>query len=131
MTVDPTATRQIYLQAWQKALNNEPLTHMETIIVEIITRHPEYHALLSSPHVLSQTFALEENPFFHLSLHVALAEQIQANRPAGIVDLYQKLLTKYGSQTLTEHKMIECLVTTLQQGFGNETLYLQTLQRLI
>ena len=44
---DPSALRKVYYDAWQKALSQQVLTPMESIIVDIIQRHPEYHELFS------------------------------------------------------------------------------------
>ncbi|MDE5005298.1 DUF1841 family protein, partial [Francisella tularensis subsp. holarctica] len=42
------------------------------------------------------------NPFLHISLHLAIIEQIQTNRPFCISNVYQQLLVKYNND---EHKV--------------------------
>lgn len=135
---DPTALRKVYYDAWQKALQHQPLTPMESIIVDIIQRHPEYHALFSLEtfeEFKNEKFSLDHNPFFHLGLHVALLEQVGADRPAGIKQHFQRLLAKYQDQTLVEHKMIDCLAKILVENFqrpdpDHEKRYLESIARI-
>ncbi|MBN9288984.1 MAG: hypothetical protein BGO43_08140 [Gammaproteobacteria bacterium 39-13] len=137
---DPTALRKVYFDAWQKTLQNLPLTPMEAIISDIIKRHPEYQPIFSDPEnfndLQNEKFALDHNPFFHLGLHVTIAEQVGANRPLGIRPLYQRLLKKYGDQNQAEHKMMECLARILVDSFQqsnsvNEKRYLEAIRRLL
>lgn len=130
------AYRQAFYEAWQKYLKQLPLTILENQMVEIILLHPEYHDLLSNIEQLQkQEFELEENPFFHMSLHMAIREQIRSNRPQGIALIHKQLLQKYVDQTDVEHKMITCLAQTLWQAqqTGNppeETDYLNKLKSI-
>ncbi len=111
------AYRQAFYEAWQKYLKQLPLTILENQMVEIILIHPEYHDLLSNNEQLQkQEFKLEENPFFHMSLHMAIREQIRSDRPKGIALIHQQLLQKYVDQADVEHKMITCLAQTLWQA---------------
>lgn len=137
---DPLALRKVYFEAWQKELKNLPLSAMEAMIVDIIKRHPEYHAIFSHAEnfgtLQAQKFQLDHNPFFHLALHVTIAEQVSANRPPGIQDLFQRLMKKTRDQTEAEHKMMECLARVLVDNFqhdngSNEAMYLESIQRLL
>lgn len=137
---DPKALRKVYFDAWQKELNKLPLSAMEAIIVDIIARHPEYQPIFNQTEnfeaLQDEKYALDHNPFFHLALHVAIAEQVGANRPIGIRKLYKQLLKKYGDQTVAEHKMIECLAKILVDSFShdsanNDQMYLAELKRLL
>src|SRR5690242_16311262 len=118
---DPRALRQVYFDAWQKELHQQPLSPMEAIIVDVINRHPEYQPIFSEPESFNdlqhEKFALDHNPFFHLALHVTIIEQIMSNRPQGIKDQYERLLKKSGDKTEVEHKMMECLARILVEGF--------------
>lgn len=136
---DPVAMRKVYYEAWQKALQSLPLSPMEAIIVDIIKRHPEYHPIFTQENfeqLQTEKFALDGNPFFHLALHVTVAEQIGADRPQGIRDLYTKLLKKYQDQTIAEHKMIECLAHILVESFmkdsaSTEEQYIEAIKKLL
>lgn len=136
----PASMRKVYFDAWQKELKSLPLTPMEAIIVDIIKRHPEYHPIFSHQESFenfqAEKFAIDGNPFFHLALHVTICEQVGADRPQGIRELYQKLLKKHHDQTLTEHKMMECLARVLVENFqqdsaSNEQKYLEMIKRLL
>jgi len=137
---EPSALRKVYFEAWQKSLANQPLSDMENIIVDIISRHPEYHALFSQKKnfqgALNENYALDHNPFFHLALHVTIAEQVGADKPTGVRELYFKLLNKCGCPTETEHLMMECLAKILVTSFqsneaADEAHYLTALQALL
>src|SRR5574340_745819 len=103
------AYRQTFIIAWQKHLKKLPLETIEAQLIEIILKHPEYHSLLDEKTSGEQEFALDENPFFHMSLHLALREQVHTNRPNGIATLYQQLITKYSDAHDVEHRMMTCL----------------------
>ena len=57
--------------------------------------HPEYHALLEAPDgSLDREYLPDQgdvNPFLHLSLHLALAEQLAIEQPPGIRAHYARL----------------------------------------
>ncbi|TAK77285.1 MAG: DUF1841 family protein [Gammaproteobacteria bacterium] len=108
------AYRQAFFIAWQKWQKKLPLEAVEAQLVEIIIQHPEYHALLEKPEAYQyQEFSLEENPFFHMSLHLAIREQIHTNRPAGIAQLYQQLIQTSQPHEV-EHSMMTCLAQVMQ-----------------
>ncbi len=133
---DREAYRQAYFIAWQKYKKNSFLEPLEAQMVDIILAHPEYHRLLENEDALhAQEYALEENPFFHMSLHMALREQIKLNRPKGIKPLHETLLIKYQDTHALEHQMITCLAQILWQAqqtntMPDETDYLNKLREL-
>jgi hypothetical protein len=133
------AYRQTFFLAWQKHLKKLPLEPLETALVKIILLHPEYHSLIEQPATYQQQeFNTEENPFFHLSLHLALQEQINTNRPAGIQALYQHLISqteRYDHPHQIEHEMMHCLAQMMwkmqQTGLMiSEEEYLAALKKL-
>ena len=79
-TPSRSEAREFFFTAWAKYRAAAPLTDLERIVVEIVTLHPEYHALLESrERNLDADFTPDGgqlNPFLHLSLHLGLAEQI-------------------------------------------------------
>ena len=96
--------RQHYRQAWQKHLGKKPLSPLEAQIVDVIALHPEYQAeILSDKHYLPEHG--ETNPFLHLGLHIAIQEQVQTNRPQGITQIYQTLLSKQQDPHHVQHLM--------------------------
>ncbi|RLA11315.1 MAG: DUF1841 domain-containing protein, partial [Gammaproteobacteria bacterium] len=104
--------RQVYLKVWQKMQGQSLLEPMEAIIADIIQLHPEYHPLLKVGESATQKdFSPENgqtNPFLHMGMHITLREQSASDRPAGIQDIYQKLVQQKGIHD-AEHAMIECL----------------------
>ncbi|MFI4938396.1 MAG: DUF1841 family protein [Candidatus Berkiellales bacterium] len=137
---DPIALRKVYYDAWQKHLQGVVLSAMEAIIVDIIERHPEYQPIFADPkgfeEFQQEKFQLDHNPFFHLALHVTIAEQVGADRPTGIQAIYTQLLHKFGDKTKAEHKMMDCLARILVTSFqknqpANEQDYLGALQTLV
>jgi len=58
------------------------------IAADIVAMHPEYHALLETGEAaLAREWTPEDgetNPFLHLSLHLAIEEQLSIDQPPGI-----------------------------------------------
>lgn len=126
--------RNVFLNAWRKHLEKTVMEPLEAQLVDIILMHPEYHNLLTQVEVAEKDFP-EGNPFLHLSLHMALLEQINTNRPAGIQAIHQALCIRLGDKHQAEHKMIDCLAQILWQAqktgiAPNEQTYLETLRTL-
>lgn len=101
----------------EKYQHQQPLEAVEQQLINAILLHPEYHALLSSPKKIQhQEFAIEENPFFHLSLHVAIFEQIKMDKPLGIRDIYLTAKTKLDDEHAVLHAMMACLSEMLAKA---------------
>ena len=139
-TQDRTRTRQLFRSAWQKFVNEDTLEPLEKQIVDLLKDHPEYHSLLTaSDNLLDHDFTAEdgsENPFLHLSLHLALREQVGTDRPAGIASITRSLLLKHGDGHTVEHLMIERLGLFLweaqrQSRAPDEQAYLHSLRELL
>lgn len=109
--------RQMYVEAWRKHRQQQPLQPLEAQIADVIALHPEYHAPLEAADALLDKDWLPEggasNPFLHMGLHLAIRDQIATDRPAGISSAYQLLLRKHGSRHDAEHHMIEYLAEAL------------------
>ena len=111
---------------------------MQEIVANIVELHPEYHQLLENEEIVDKDFSAEtgeSNPFLHMSMHIALHEQISTDRPAGIHDCYQQLCILYGGPHDAEHAMMECLGEALwtaqrNQTTPDETTYLECLKKL-
>lgn len=110
------AYRQVFFDVWQKHLKKLPLTAQESEILDIMLAHPEYHRLLDDPKTfLTQNFATEENPFVHMSLHIALREQLRMDRPSGIREIYQQYQQKFSAHD-AQHKMTGILANMLYEA---------------
>ena len=114
---DPTReqVRDLFFEAWRKYRAGEPLASgMESLVVDIVLLHPEYHEALSGPAKLREKdYTGESNPFLHMSLHLALEEQLSIDQPPGIAAAFQKLLFRFQNRHDALHEAIECLAETM------------------
>ncbi len=137
-TQDRNRLRDQFFTAWKKHRQEENLEPMEKQIVSLLEDHPEYHKLLEDTANLDKDFTPEHgemNPFLHLSLHLALREQVGTDRPKGIAAITRSLLMKHGDGHTVEHLMIDCLGEMLwdaqrQQRPPDELAYLEKLKML-
>lgn len=104
--------RSFFCEAWRKHLQRLPLVGAEVTAADIAARHPEYHALLEdSEGALAREWKPEDgqmNPFLHLSLHLAIHEQVSIDQPPGIRAAYQAIATRREPHA-AEHVLLECL----------------------
>jgi hypothetical protein len=105
--------RRFFCDAWAKHRRGSLLTPIEAIAVDWITRHPEYHADLSDAETaVAREFRIDDgrtNPFLHLAMHLAIAEQLSIDQPPGIVAAYRRLVTRRGDEHAAAHAVMECL----------------------
>ncbi len=90
--------RQFFVEAWQKHRSGQLLTPLETMAVDLAALHPEYHAALENPDYITADYTVEKgqsNPFLHLSMHLAINEQLSINQPPGIAETYKSLLSTH------------------------------------
>ena len=131
-----TQLRTTFLNAWGKQKKQQPLSALEQSIVTLIAEHPEYIAGIENMDAALETdYALDDNPFLHLSLHLSLQDQIQTNRPAGIQAIYHNLLKKYQDPHETQHRMMDVLAHLLLDAqktnkMPDESSYLKSLCEL-
>src|SRR5690554_5638137 len=91
--------RTFFTESWQKHLNNQVLTPLETMAVNWIQQHPEYHDELLREDALIAEYTVEAgqtNPFLHLSMHLAISEQLSIDHPPGIRAAHDALAHKVG-----------------------------------
>lgn len=112
--------RRFFIDAWRKYREKHPLEPIEAMAVEHILRHPEYHRLLEDEEGSLGRDWLPEmgetNPFLHLSLHLAISEQLSIDQPAGIVARYRNLLHRLGDEHAAQHAVMDCLVEMIWQA---------------
>ena len=139
-TQDRVRLRNFYRETYHKALRGESLEPLEELIADVIKEHPEYHHLFEgSDDKLDADFTPEDgqlNPWLHLSMHVALREQVGTDRPKGIADITRSLLLKHQDGHAVEHMMFECLGEVLWRaqrdgGSPDEAAYLSNLKALL
>ena len=106
--------REMFFGAWRKYREGVPLVGIDAGALEVILQHPEYHALLEAPERhRERDYNDEANPFLHMSLHLAIEEQLSIDQPPGIRSRWQALLARAGDRHEAAHHAIECLAETL------------------
>jgi hypothetical protein len=139
-TTNRAELRDVFFRAWQKHREQRPLEGIETAIVDVGLRHPEYHDLLDATDAggSSDYHATlgETNPFMHMGLHIAIAEQLSIDQPPGVRGCFQRLAARLPDSHAVEHAMMECLSETLwhAQRVGqapDQAAYLECLKRLV
>ena len=134
---DPTReqVRDTFFGAWRKYREGAPLVGIETIVLDVILAHPEYHALLSDPdRYRDEDYVDRPNPFLHMSLHMALEEQLSIDQPPGIAARFAKLLARTGDRHEALHEALECLAETVWRAQRDHlppdaAAYLECLER--
>ena len=105
--------RRFFCDAWTKHRQGSVLTPLEAIAVDWIEQHPEYHGeLADSDAAVTRNYSIEDgrtNPFLHLSMHLAIAEQLSVDQPPGIREAYRKLVQRRGDQHAAAHAVMDCL----------------------
>jgi hypothetical protein len=108
--------RQFLIDAWRKRVGKLPATALETLAADIVAMHPEYHALLTAADALTREWTPADgamNPFLHLSLHLAIEEQLSIDQPPGIRALFASRRTRHGDAHAALHDLLECLGETV------------------
>jgi len=105
--------RGFFFDAWRKYREGRPLEGLETVAVEVMLLHPEYHHALDDPdRFLDRDYTPENgqaNPFLHLSLHVAIEEQLAIDQPPGIRAEFERILADRGDRHDALHAVLDCL----------------------
>jgi len=106
--------RDTFFGAWRKHRAGEPTAGIESLALGVILLHPEYHGVLSLPGKFREKdYTDETNPFLHMSLHVALEEQLSIDQPPGIAARVRALVARHGDRHEALHQAIECLAETM------------------
>ena len=130
--------RRFLIDAWSKHQRQQPLSALENIAAGLIAMHPEYHATFEQPDRHAGRDYLPEtgdiNPFLHLSLHLAVAEQLAIDQPPGIRAQFERLRAARGDEHAALHAVLECLGEMIwsaqrQRTSPDAALYLACLER--
>jgi hypothetical protein len=109
--------RRFLADAWQKRRDGLPASALEVMAADIAELHPEYHDLLSGDETaLTREWTPEQgeaNPFLHLSLHLAVEEQLSIDQPPGIRAVFEQLSARRGDRHAALHVILECLGETV------------------
>ena len=139
MFFDPSRdeARNFLFESWRKRRAGELLTPLEDLAAQLISKHPEYFAVLENPQQHQDKDYLPEqgtaNPFLHLMMHLTIEEQISIDQPKGVRELFARLTQQLESEHDAQHRMMECLGEMIWQAQRNRTqpdaaIYLDCLQ---
>lgn len=106
--------REMFFATWRGFRQGMPLTGIQGLALEVILQHPEYHAVLDTPErYREKDYVDQTNPFLHMSLHLALEEQLSIDQPPGIRARWEALLARSGDRHEALHHALECLAETV------------------
>ena len=108
--------RNFFIDAWRKHRAREVLTPLETIAADILQNHPEYHKVVEDPESVERDFTPDDgqvNPFLHLSLHLAIEEQLSIDQPPGLRAAFDAACARHGERHAALHDVLECLGETM------------------
>lgn len=103
--------RDFFMTTWKKHQEKGILSPIESLALKWILEHPEYHVILSSDQSRAQDFKVQGgqvNPFLHLSMHLAIEEQISIDSPPGIRHVFEQISGRSTPHDAV-HEIMECL----------------------
>lgn len=128
--------RRFFFDVWKRYREAQQLTGIEAIALDVVLKHPEYQKILDLPErYLERDYPAEHgetNPFLHMSMHLALSEQLSIDQPAGVKAHYERLSMKFGGRHEAEHAVIDCLAEMIwraqrENGAPDAGVYLECL----
>jgi hypothetical protein len=115
--------RTFLFDLWEKHQAGTALSPLESVALSIILEHPEYHAMLSDrERYLDRDWKPEggeTNPFLHISMHLAIEEQVSIDQPPGIRAAVQALAQRHDSAHDARHDVMDCLAEVIWQAQRN------------
>ena len=112
--------RHFFFDAWRKYREREVLAALEDITVGVILLHPEYYPVLDDPERYRDREYRPEsgdtNPFLHMSMHLAIEEQLSIDQPPGIKAEFARIAARLGDRHAACHEVMECLAETVWQS---------------
>lgn len=103
--------RLFFIDAWKKYREKQILSPLEDMAVNLVQQHPEYHSLLENPESIDHDFTVDKgqtNPFLHLSMHLAIQEQLSIDQPPGIKAAHDRLVATLEPHEAA-HRIMEAL----------------------
>ena len=89
------------------------LSPLETVALYWMLKHPEYHKDFDHlESALAREYSVDDgrtNPFLHMSMHLAIAEQLSIDQPPGIRAVFRQLVARRGDEHAATHDVMECL----------------------
>ena len=115
--------REFFFGLWAKSRAGAELTALESMALALVMEHPEYQDVLADPERHRdrewRPEGGETNPFLHLSMHLAIEEQLSIDQPPGIREAVRRLAAKHDSEHDAWHAVMECLAELVWQAQRN------------
>lgn len=112
--------RRFFCGVYAKARSGQPLETMETLVLQWIEEHPEYHSdLADADAAVARAYTGAQgrsNPFLHLSMHLSISEQCSIDQPRGIRQAVELLTARMDSLHDAHHAAMDCLGTMLWES---------------
>lgn len=109
--------RQFLFDIWGKHKSGAALTDLERLTLSHLLDHPEYQPIFDAPErYLARDYHPvegETNPFLHLSMHLAISEQLSIDQPPGIRNAFTRLCQRLGDEHAAAHRVMDCLAETI------------------
>ena len=129
--------RRFFVDTWAKYRAGTPLEGLETVALQVILAHPEYRTALENPQDAERDYTVEAgapNPFLHMSLHLAIEEQLSIDQPPGLRAEYERIAAKSGDPHEAQHAVLDCLGETIwraqrEHGAPDAEAYLECVRR--
>jgi hypothetical protein len=130
--------RDFLFALWAKHRARAALTPLESLALSVVLEHPEYHPILEDREAnLEREWKPEggeTNPFLHLSMHLAIEEQVSIDQPPGMRAAVAALERRAGSAHDARHEVMDCLAEMVWQAQRNgvafdNAVYLDCLAR--
>ena len=131
--------RRFLIDAWRKFRAGEPISALERQAAEpdrAASGIPRDARAAAAPRRarFRAGGAATINPFLHLSLHLAVAEQLAIDQPPGIRAQFERLRAAKGDEHAALHAVLECLGEVIWQAQRTNAppdgaLYLDCLSR--
>ena len=117
--------RSFFVEAWRKRRSGAVASPMDAMAADWVASHPEYHADIESPGALDADYEVGQgrtNPFLHLSMHLAISEQLSIDQPPGIRAAFDALAARLDSPHDAAHEVMECLGRVIWESQRNGTM---------
>jgi Domain of unknown function (DUF1841) len=112
--------RRFFCDAWRKRRDGGVVSPLDALALKWVDAHPEYHALLDDPErAVDADFSIDRgqsNPFLHLSMHLAVEEQVSIDQPPGIRAAVHRIAARTGDEHTAQHEAMECLGRVLWES---------------
>ena len=117
--LSPRQVRLIFCDVFEKINRREVLSPFESKVAQVIDAYPDRHSLLAARKGLDQVYAVDDNPYLILSLHLAVIEQIEHDKPFGVRALYEEQL--YNTSQLQAQKRMANVLGRIMHQMMSQT----------